>query len=160
MAKKDTLEPRPYIPKGEINMLTERMMIVDALIKVAMLIVTVILIPAAKGWIERNRDNKEIQLVLQMADIAVKSVENDLATEAGQVKKAEAMKRLAAQIASWGIKGFTQEELNHYIETAVKEMWDETIPSPVSIENEPVMVEEIAVLNDPAFDIDPTDPEY
>ena len=141
-------------------MLTERMMIVDALIKVAMLIVTVILIPAAKGWIERNRDNKEIQLVLQMADIAVKSVENDLATEAGQVKKAEAMKRLAAQIASWGIKGFTQEELNHYIETAVKEMWDETIPAPVSIENEPVMVEEIAVLNDPAFDIDPTDPEY
>ena len=141
-------------------MLTERMMIVDALIKVAMLLVTAILIPAIKGWIERNRDNKEIQLVLQMADIAVKSVENDLATEAGQIKKAEAMKRLADQIASWGIKGFTQEELNHYIETAVKEMWEETIPSPVSIENEPVIVEEIAVLNDPAFDVDPTDPEY
>ena len=160
MAKKDTLEPRSYIPKGEINMLTERMMIVDALIKVAMLIVTVILIPAAKGWIERNRDNKEIQLVLQMADIAVKSVENDLATEAGQVKKAEAMKRLAEQVASWGVKGFTESELNHYIETAVKEMWEEAIPSPVSIENEPVIVEEIAVFNDPAFDIDPTDPEY
>ena len=95
-------------------MLTERMMIVDALIKVAMLLVTAILIPAIKGWIERNRDNKEIQLVLQMADIAVKSVENDLATEAGQIKKAEAMKRLADQIASWGIKGFTQEVKSLY----------------------------------------------
>lgn len=140
--------------------MTERMMIIDALIKVAMLLVTAILIPAIKGWIERNRDNKEIQLVLQMADIAVKSVENDLATEAGQIKKAEAMKRLADQIASWGVKGFTQEELNHYIETAVKEMWEETIPSPVSIENEPVIVEEIAALNDPTFDIDSTDPEH
>ena len=123
-------------------MLTERMMIIDALIKVAMLLVTAILIPAAKGWMEKNRDNKEIQLILQMAHIAVKSVENDLATESGQAKKAEAMKRLADQIASWGIKGFSSEELNHYIETAVKEMWDETIPAPVSIENEPVVVTE------------------
>ena len=102
--------------------MTERTIIIDALIKVAMLMVTAVLIPALKGWIERNRDNKEIQLVLQMADIAVKSVENDMRTEDGLKKKTEAIARLSEQIASWGLKGFTADELNHYIETAVKEM--------------------------------------
>ena len=58
--------------------MTERIIIIDAIIKAAMVLLTAVLIPALKGWIEKNRDNKEIQLVLQMADIAVKSVENDL----------------------------------------------------------------------------------
>ena len=118
--------------------MTERTIIIDALIKVAMLLVTAVLVPALKGWIERNRDNKEIQLVLQMADIAVKSVENDLKTETGQKKKEEALARLSEQIASFWLKGFTADELNHYIETAVKEMWDQEIPEPlpVVLENE------------------------
>ena len=102
--------------------MTERTIIIDALIKVAMLMVTAVLVPALKGWIERNRDNKEIQLVLQMAAIAVKSVENDMRTEDGLKKKTEAIARLSEQIASWGLNGFTADELNHYIETAVKEM--------------------------------------
>ena len=104
--------------------MTERTIIIDAVIRVLMLLVTAILIPGIKGWIDRNRDNKELQLVLQMANIAVKSVENDLKTEPGQIKKAEALARLADQVDSWGVKGFTVEELNHYIETAVKEMRD------------------------------------
>ena len=123
-------------------MLTERMIIIDAVLKAVMLIITAIFIPAVKEWIERNRDNKEIQLVLQMAKIAVTSVENDLATEEGQVKKAEAMRRLAGQIASWGVKGFSSEELNHYIETAVSEMWNEQLSAPVCVEDEPLVVEE------------------
>ena len=97
--------------------MTERTIIIDALIKVAMLMVTAVLVPALNGWIERNRDNKEIQLVLQMAAIAVKSVENDMRTEDGLKKKTEAIARLSEQIASWGLKGFTADEL-----TAVKEM--------------------------------------
>ena len=43
-------------------------------------------------------------------------------TEDGLKKKTEAIDRLSEQIASWGLKGFTADELNHYIETAVKEM--------------------------------------
>ena len=105
--------------------MTERTIIIDALIKVAMLMVTAVLVPALKGWIERNRDNKEIQLVLQMAAIAVKSVENDMRTEDGQTKKAEAIKQLAEALASWGLKDFTAAELDHYIETAVRGMWAE-----------------------------------
>ena len=111
--------------------MTERTIIIDALIKVAMLLVTAVLVPALKSWIDRNRDNKEIQLVLQMADIAVKSVENDLKTETGQKKKEEALARLACQIQGWGVKGFTADELTHYIETAVKEMWDQELPEPL-----------------------------
>ena len=102
--------------------MTSRTIIADALIRVAVLLITAVLVPAAKAWIERNRDNKEIQLVLQLADIAVKSVENDMRTEDGLKKKTEAVARLSYQIASWGLKGFTADELNHYIETAVKEM--------------------------------------
>lgn len=111
--------------------MTERTIIIDALIRVLVLLATGVLVPALKGWIDRNRDNKEIQLVLQMADIAVKSVENDLKTETGQQKKAEALNRLACQIQGWGVKGFTAEELTHYIETAVKEMWDQELPEPL-----------------------------
>lgn len=115
--------------------MSERTIIIDAVIKIIMLLVTVVLIPSLKGWIDRNRDNKEIQLVLQMAEIAVKSVENDLQTATGQAKKAEALERLAYQIEGWGITGFDVEELNHYIETAVKEMWaDEVEPLPIYIE--------------------------
>lgn len=113
--------------------MTERTIIVDAVIKMAMLLITAVLVPALKEWIDRNRDNKEIQLVLQMADIAVKSVENDLNTETGQRKKEEALARLASQIQGWGIKGFSSTELNHYIETAVKEMWDQELPEAVPI---------------------------
>ncbi|KAF5031248.1 Bacteriophage holin of superfamily 6 [anaerobic digester metagenome] len=113
--------------------MTERTIIVDAVIKMVMLLVTAVLVPALKEWIDRNRDNKEIQLVLQMADIAVKSVENDLKTETGQKKKEEALARLACQIQGWGIKGFSTTELNHYIETAVKEMWDQELPEAVPI---------------------------
>ena len=116
--------------------MTERTIIIDALIKVAMLMVTAVLVPALKGWIERNRDNKEIQLVLQMADIAVRSVADDLKTADGQVKKDEALARLAAQIASWGLKGFTQDELTHYIGTAYTEMQENKLPEPL-----PVIVE-------------------
>ena len=58
------------------------------------------------------------------------------------------MKRLAEQIASWGVKDFGPNELNHYIETAVKEMWENTLPGPmpVTVENtteEPLPVEEV-----------------
>ena len=113
--------------------MTERTIIVDAVIKMAMLLITAVLVPALKEWIDRNRDNKEIQLVLKMADIAVKSVENDLKTETGQKKKEEALARLTCQIQGWGIKGFTSEELNHYIETAVKEMWDQELPEALPI---------------------------
>lgn len=113
--------------------MTERTIIIDAVIRVAMLAITAILIPAVKGWIDRNRDNKEIQLVLQMADIAVKSVENDLLTESGHKKKEEALARLADQIASWGLKGFTKDELGHYIETAVKEMQAQELPEPLAL---------------------------
>lgn len=113
--------------------MTERTIIIDAVIRVAMLLITAVLVPALKSWIDRNRDNKEIQLVLQMADIAVKSVENDLRTETGKAKKEEALARLADQIASWGLKGFTTDELNHYIETAVKEMQDQEMPEPLQI---------------------------
>ena len=102
--------------------MTERTIIIDALIRVLVLLATGVLLPALKSWIDRNRDNKEIQLVLQMAAIAVKSVENDMRTEDGLNKKTEAIARLSEQIASWGLKGFTADELNHYIETAVKEM--------------------------------------
>ncbi|KAF5061945.1 Bacteriophage holin of superfamily 6 [anaerobic digester metagenome] len=108
--------------------MTERTMFIDALIHVTVLFLTAVLVPALKSWIERNRDNKEIQLVLQLADIAVKSVENDLMTETGQAKKTEALARLICQINGWGIKGFSTKELNHYIETAVKEMWDQELP--------------------------------
>ena len=104
--------------------MTERTILIDALLKVAVLIITAVLIPAIKGWIEANEDNQEIQLILQLAKVAVKSVENDLSTEEGQIKKQKAVERLANQIKSWGLKGFTAEELNHYIETAVKEMWE------------------------------------
>lgn len=113
--------------------MTERTIIVDAVIKMVMLLITAVLVPALKSWIDRNRDNKEIQLVLQMADIAVKSVENDLKTETGQKKKEEALARLADQTASWGLKGFAKDELDHYIETAVKEMWDSRLPDPLPL---------------------------
>ena len=113
--------------------MSERTMIIDALIRMTVLFLTAIIIPSLKGWIDRNRDNKELQLVLQMADIAVKSVENDLKTEDGLKKKTEAIARLADQINAWGLEGFTSEELNHYIETAVKEMWDQELPEPLMV---------------------------
>ena len=118
--------------------MTERTIIIDALIKVAMLLITAVLVPALKEWIDRNRDNKEIQLVLQMAAIAVRSVADDLKTADGQTKKDEALARLAAQIASWGLKGFTQDELTHYIGTAYIEMKQNELPEPlpVVLENE------------------------
>ena len=118
--------------------MTERTIIVDAVIKMVMLLITAVLLPALKSWIDRNRDNKEIQLVLQMADIAVRSVADDLKTADGQVKKDEALARLAAQIASWGLKGFTQDELTHYIGTAYTEMKQNELPEPlpVVLENE------------------------
>ena len=113
--------------------MTERTIIIDALIRVAMLLVTAILIPALKSWIDRNRDNKEIQLVLQMADIAVRSVADDLKSADGQVKKDEALARLAAQIASWGLNGFTMDELTHYIGTAYTEMKQNELPEPLPV---------------------------
>ena len=113
--------------------MTERTMIIDALIKMAMLLVTAVLIPALKEWIDRNRDNREIQLVLKMADIAVRSVADDLKTADGQAKKDEALARLAAQIASWGLKGFTMDELTHYIGTAYTEMQENKLPEPLPV---------------------------
>ena len=105
--------------------MTERMIIIDAILKMAMVVVTAVLIPAIKGWLDRNADNKELQLVLQMARVAVKSVETDMAGDEGGVKKETAMRRLAQQIESWGLKGFTPNELDHYIETVLREMWVE-----------------------------------
>lgn len=113
--------------------MTERTMIIDALIRILVLLATGVLLPALKSWIDRNRDNRELQLVLQMADIAVRSVADDLKTADGQVKKDEALSRLAAQIASWGLKGFTQEELIHYIGTAYTEMKQNELPEPLPI---------------------------
>ena len=113
--------------------MTERTMLIDALIRMTVLFLTAVMIPALKSWIDRNRDNRELQLVLQMADIAVKSVENDLKTEPGLKKKTEAIARLDDQIQGWGIKGFSTTELNHYIETAVKEMWDQELPEPLPV---------------------------
>lgn len=114
------------------------MIIVDAVLKMIMVVITAVLIPAVKGWIDRNADNKELQLVLQMARVAVKSVETDLAGDEGGVKKEEAMRRLAKQIESWGVKGFTPTELDHYIETVLREMWteeEETILVPIQTLN-------------------------
>ena len=102
--------------------MTERMIIIDAVLKVVMVVVTAVLIPAIKGSLDRNRDNKEIALVLAMADIAVRSVADDLKTEEGAAKKEEALARLAAQIEGWGVKGFTKTELDHYIGTAYTQM--------------------------------------
>ena len=116
--------------------MTERTMIIDALVRVIVLFLSAVLIPALKEWIDRNRDNREIQLVLKMADIAVRSVADDLKTADGQAKKDEALARLAAQIASWGLKGFTMDELNHYIGTAYTEMKENQFPEPL-----PVVVE-------------------
>ena len=116
--------------------MTERTILMDAMIRVAVLFLTAVIIPSLKGWLDRNRDNKEIQLVLQMADIAVKSVENDLKTETGLKKKTEAIARLADQINAWGLKGFTSEELDHYIETAVKEMWDNELSKSLTLYEE------------------------
>ena len=123
--------------------MTERMIIVDAVLKMIMVVITAVLIPAVKGWIDRNADNKELQLVLQMARVAVKSVETDLAGDEGGVKKEEAMRRLAKQIESWGVKGFTPTELDHYIETVLREMWTE--------EGETILVP-IQTLNTKEFD--------
>ena len=105
--------------------MTERMIIIDAILKMAMVVVTAVLIPAIKGWLDRNADNKELQLVLQMARVAVKSVETDMDGDEGGVKKETAMRRLSQQIESWGLKGFTAAELDHYIETVLREMWVE-----------------------------------
>ena len=105
--------------------MTERMIIFDAVLKIIMVVVTAVLIPAIKEWIDRNADNKELQLVLQMARVAVKSVETDLDGDEGGVKKETAMRRLAQQIESWGLKDFTTSELDHYIETVLREMWTE-----------------------------------
>ena len=116
--------------------MTERTIIVDAIVKMAIALFMAVILPAFKAWIDRNRDNKEIQLVLQMADIAVRSVADDLKTADGQAKKDEALARLASQIASWGLKGFTQDELTHYIGTAYTEMQENKMPEPL-----PVVVE-------------------
>lgn len=116
--------------------MTERTIIIDALIKMAMALFMVVLLPALKSWIDRNRDNRELQLVLQMADIAVRSVADDLKTADGQTKKDEALARLAAQIASWGLKGFTQDELTHYIGTAYTEMKENKLPDPLPVVDE------------------------
>ena len=105
--------------------MTERTILMDAFIRVLTLLVTVALLPAIKRFIELHKDNKELQLVLMLAGVAVKSVENDLSTEAGQTKKAEAIKQLAEALESWGLKDFTAAELDHYIETAVRGMWAE-----------------------------------
>ena len=105
--------------------MTERMIIFDAVLKMIMVVVTAVLIPAIKEWIDRNADNKELQLVLEMARVAVKSVETDLDGDEGGVKKETAMRRLAQQIESWGLKDFTTSELDHYIETVLREMWTE-----------------------------------
>ena len=116
--------------------MTERTMIVDALVKMAIALFMAVILPALKAWLDRNRDNKEIQLVLQMADIAVRSVADDLKTADGQAKKDEALARLASQIESFGLKGFTMDELNHYIGTAYTEMKENQLPEPL-----PVVVE-------------------
>ena len=113
--------------------MTERTIIIDALIRIVVLFITAILVPSAKAWIDRNRDNREMQLVLQMADIAVRSVADDLKTADGRVKKDEALARLAAQIASWGLNGFTTEELTHYIGTAYTEMKQNDLPEPLPV---------------------------
>lgn len=102
--------------------MTDRTIIIDAILKAALLLISAVLIPAIKGYLDRNRDNKEIALVLAMADIAVRSVADDLKTEEGAAKKEEALARLAAQIEGWGIKGFTKTELDHYIGTAYTQM--------------------------------------
>lgn len=115
--------------------MTERTIILDAVIRIAVLFVTAVILPAVKAWIDRNRDNREMQLVLQMASIAVKSVEDDLKTEEGAAKKAEALARLSDQIASWGLKGFTAQELEHYISTAYKEMkMEDPLPLPLVLQ--------------------------
>lgn len=113
--------------------MTERMIIIDAILKAALLLVTAVLIPAIKGFIDRNRDNKELKLVLAMADIAVRSVADDLKTTDGAAKKEEALARLATHIEGWGIKGFTKEELDHYIGTAYTEMQENKLPEPLPI---------------------------
>jgi LL-H family phage holin len=116
--------------------MTERTMIVDALVKMAVALFMAVILPALKAWLDRNRDNKEIQQVLMLAEIAVRSVADDLKTADGQAKKDEALARLAAQIASWGLKGFTMDELTHYIGTAYTEMQENKLPEPL-----PVVVE-------------------
>ena len=112
--------------------MTERTIILDALIRVFALFASAVILPAIKAWIDRNAQNRELQLALQLADVAVKSVEGDLKTEAGKAKKAEAVSRLADAVASWGLKGFTTQELDHYIETAWKEMQAED-PMPLAL---------------------------
>ena len=67
--------------------MTDRTIILDALIRVAVLFITAVLAPAVKAWIDRNAENREMQLVLQMASIAVRSVQDDLKTEEGRVGK-------------------------------------------------------------------------
>lgn len=116
--------------------MTERTIILDAIVKMAVALFMAVVLPAFKAWIDRNRDNKEIQQVLMLAEIAVRSVADDLKTESGQAKKDEALARLASQIASFGLKGFTMDELNHYIGTAYTEMKENQMPEPL-----PVVVE-------------------
>lgn len=101
-----------------------RQILIDALIKLVMALIGLYLVPMLKDLLAKKKDNEELQTVLKLAEIAVKSIENDLATESGEQKKQEALTRLADLIAGWGITGFNKDELDHYIETAVKNMWN------------------------------------
>lgn len=105
--------------------MTDRQIILNAVIKVLVVVVTTFLVPAIKGWLDRNKENKELQIMLAMASIAVKSVENDLRNAGGAAKMEEALARLVSQMDRIGLKGFTVDELKHYIETACVALWNE-----------------------------------
>ena len=51
--------------------MTERMIIIDAILKMAMVVVTAVLIPAIKGWLDRNADNKEGYVGITNGPVAV-----------------------------------------------------------------------------------------
>lgn len=101
-----------------------RTMLIDALIKVVMLLITAVIVPEIRAWLIRNKENKTLQIIMQLADVAVRSVENDLKGEAGEKKKSEAVNRLTGYLLNKGIS-ITHEEISHYIETACIALWNE-----------------------------------
>lgn len=121
----------------------DRTMLIDIIVKIAVTLVMVYVVPRINKALEELKKRAELEskdsqlnIALKLADVAVKSVQQDLWDKySNQEKKAEAMKRVVTLMLDWGLKDFNADELSHYIETAV--YTKNELEKPATLELEP-----------------------
>lgn len=115
-------------------MTAEKLELCTTLIRAAMLIVTVFVAPALRAWLKAHADEKNVKIMEQWADIAVKAAEKirenmDLADPGGTSRKKWARQWIIETGKKMGIV-ITPDQADLLIEAAVmdnNDWWHEKV---------------------------------